>query len=192
MIWFGDGTGARYVSSDWCALTGQRTCDAEGWGWLEAVDPDHRDLLRCTQTKAAERAVSFSCLYRLKLPRKRETWIATAANPCFDNNSKFIGFAGTAIVLSKRPKSPFAHASLGSSPSSSEWPEPTTMEKVADHILAARSLLGSLNDKQLRTALDMTLTLVGFQLAREIANDERVPADVGEFFLSSDIRHMSE
>jgi hypothetical protein len=180
MIWFGDGTGVRYVSSDWCDMTGQRTSEAEGWGWLQAVDPDHCDLLRCTQTKAAENAVSFSCRYRLKLAGPRETWIATAANPCFDNDGKFIGFAGTATVLKKPPKSRFAHASLGLSSSSAAPVEPTRMEKIADHVIAARSLLGSTRDKQLSTALDLTLTLVGLRLAREMTRDEIVRAEISE------------
>jgi hypothetical protein len=180
MIWFGDGTGVRYVSSEWCHMTGQPASEAEGWGWLQAVDPDHHDLLRCTQTKAAEKGVSFSCRYRLKLPRPREAWIATAANPCFDSDGKFIGFAGTAIILSKRPKSRFAHASLGLPPASAAPLEPTAMEKIADHVIAARSLLGSIRDKPLRTALELTLTLVGFRLAREMMRDEGVRAEISQ------------
>jgi hypothetical protein len=95
-----------------------------------------------------------------------DIWMSAGAYPSFDGAGKFIGFAGTANAV-KGSSRRLPSASLGETPARRACIEPTTIEKIADHLLAARALLEAVDDKRLTDALDRTLLITGFRLAEQ-------------------------
>ncbi|MBW0112803.1 SpoIIE family protein phosphatase [Pseudonocardia oceani] len=65
------------------AITGQSVLQMRGWGFLDAVHPDHRDASRTAWTRAvaADPAVVFSHVHRLRTAAGDHRWFRTRAAP---------------------------------------------------------------------------------------------------------------
>ncbi|NJN01575.1 MAG: PAS domain S-box protein [Leptolyngbyaceae cyanobacterium RM1_1_2] len=103
MIWVTDATGyCTYLSQSWYSFTGQNEATGLGFGWLEAVHPDDRQVAQDIFVEATQRQESFRLEYRLRRQDGEYCWSIDAASPWFSEAGKFEGFIGSVIDISDR------------------------------------------------------------------------------------------
>jgi PAS domain S-box-containing protein len=169
MIWACDADGrARYLSPEWLTLTGQSLKHAQNWGWLEAVHPDDRDIVRSVVLEASRAAADFTVTFRLSRHSGEYVWVIGGAMPSFSpQDGSFLGFLGS---LSEAPK--LATAKAGGQvgyyrplpPTPLTQPH-TVLDLITDHLLMARALAAEAGEEMLRSILDMGLLETGQRLA---------------------------
>jgi PAS domain S-box-containing protein len=176
MIWACDAEGrATYLSPEWLRLTGQTRSDAENWGWIEAVHPHDRDVVRSILLEASGAAADFTVTFRVCRNTGEFVWVVGGAMPSFSpQDGKFLGFLGS---VSEAPKlaSLKATGQVGYyhplPPTPLTQPH-TALDLITDHLLMARSLAADAGEEMLRSIIDMSLLETGQRLAKS-QRDER-------------------
>jgi PAS domain S-box-containing protein len=70
-IWTASGDGMIGKSAHlWCAYTGQREEDMQGWGWIAALHPDDRQRARQLWQQAIEQKRFYETWYRIYKPKE--------------------------------------------------------------------------------------------------------------------------
>jgi PAS domain S-box-containing protein len=83
-----------WCSPQWTVFTGQTETDSLGWGWLEMVHPEDRDVARSAWARARE-AQAFVAAYRLHEEATGSyKWFQTRALPVRDDNCSLIEWLG--------------------------------------------------------------------------------------------------
>lgn len=103
MLWITDTDGrCSFLSRGWYQFTGQRKPQALGFGWLEAVHPDHRDESARIFLDANARREPFTLDYRLRRADGEYRWAIDSARPRFGEGGEFLGFIGSVIDIHER------------------------------------------------------------------------------------------
>jgi len=175
MIWACAADGQiTYVSPEWLALTGQTRAHAESWGWLDAVHPDEREIVRSIVLEASGSATDFTVTFRVRRATGEYVWVEGGAMPSFSpQDGRFLGFLGS---VSEAPKlAAKAGGQVGHyhplPPTPLTQPH-TTLDLITDHLLMARALAAEAGEEMLRSILDMSLLETGQRLAMS-QRDER-------------------
>ncbi|WP_185829255.1 sensor histidine kinase [Sphingomonas ginkgonis] len=84
-----------WASPQWIEFTGQAEQDSHGWGWLDMVHPDDREIARAAWDRAISIG-SFNVEYRLRMIADgRYRWFATRATPVRNEAGEVVEWLGT-------------------------------------------------------------------------------------------------
>lgn len=159
-----------YICEDWSAVTGQPPSEALGLGWLQAVHPEERDMMRSAFLQAFEHRCSFTLRYRLRRYAGDHVWVTGAAAPSFaPEGATFIGFLGIVSRLGSG-QDQVADAELRhyrAVQPTGEFAPMSKLDLLADHLLMARSSAVDAAE-WLLPKIDDAL----FDVGREIASQE--------------------
>ncbi|HIK14434.1 MAG TPA: PAS domain-containing protein [Leptolyngbyaceae cyanobacterium M33_DOE_097] len=108
-IWVADTTGyCTYLNQRWYKFTGQTEATALGFGWLEAVHPDDREISRAAFLSAVEQQTAFQLEYRLRRQDGEYCWAIDAASPWIGHNGEFKGYIGSVVNIHDRKQAELA------------------------------------------------------------------------------------
>jgi PAS domain S-box-containing protein len=91
-----------YVSQSWCDFTGQSRENGLGRGWVEAVHPEDRAVVRKAYVAALERREGLRVEYRLLRKDGEYRWALAAAVPRLGSGGEFLGYIGSVIDITER------------------------------------------------------------------------------------------
>jgi PAS domain S-box-containing protein len=80
-VWTANPDGALKHIDGWLALTGQSDAEAAGLGWLDAVHPEDRAMVRDRWVAAIAGGTPYEVEYRLRQGSGRHRWTAARAVP---------------------------------------------------------------------------------------------------------------
>jgi PAS domain S-box-containing protein len=108
MLWVSDPKGrGTFFSLGWYEFTGQAEQEAMGkggFGWLDAIHPDDREMTGLIFLEANKKHESFTLEYRLRRANGEYRWAIDAGRPCFDEAGTFLGFIGSVIDITEHRK----------------------------------------------------------------------------------------
>lgn len=88
-----------WASPQWTAYTGQSSADSEGWGWLEMLHPEDREVARTAWASAAASG-RFDVEYRIRKAASGEyCWFHTRATPVHDRHGRIKEWFGTSTDI---------------------------------------------------------------------------------------------
>ena len=103
MLWVTDTTNdCTFLSRAWYDFTGQTTGEAEGFGWLDAVHPDHRAVAGERFVAASERREEFVVEFPLRRADGQYRWVVNAGRPRLDADGAWIGYVGSVMDVDDR------------------------------------------------------------------------------------------
>ncbi len=98
-----DGGGrTTYVNPMWCEISGLDADAAMGDGWLQAVHPSDRELLRRGWADAARKHQPSAADYRFLHADGKIVWVMGRATPEKDGAGRVTGYVGTITDISDR------------------------------------------------------------------------------------------
>jgi PAS domain S-box-containing protein len=113
MVWVTDSTGyCTYLSQSWYEFTAQTEATGLGFGWLDAVHPEEREVSRNIFLKANECHEAFRLEYRVQNKDGEYRWAIDSASPWFGEEGEFKGFIGSVIDISDRKQAEAARERL--------------------------------------------------------------------------------
>lgn len=108
-IWVTDAAGyCTYLNQRWYKFTGQTEATALGFGWLEAVHPDDRELSRSVFLNAVEHRTAFQLEYRLRRQDGEYCWAIDAASPWIGSDGELRGYIGSVVNIHDRKQAELA------------------------------------------------------------------------------------
>ncbi|MFC0679216.1 PAS domain S-box protein [Lysobacter korlensis] len=109
MIWVCDADGAcSYVSRRWSEFTGRLAESELGHGWLEAIHPDDRELLRSALSEHGDRVGPFNCELRAMRWDGAYRWLLASGRPRTGSDGAFLGFIGASMDITERKEAEHA------------------------------------------------------------------------------------
>ena len=103
MMWVTDPRArCTYLNARWYEFTGQNEATGLGFGWLDAVHPDDRDVAGRVFMEASSKREPFQLDYRLRRADGEYRWAIDAAAPRFGRNREFLGYVGSVIDITER------------------------------------------------------------------------------------------
>ncbi|MEH1967448.1 PAS domain S-box protein [Nostoc sp.] len=94
-VWIADTKGMLKDFSSWIALTGQSDAQVEGWGWLNAIHPEDRELSELLWTQALKTKNLYFSEHRLQVADGSYRFFAARAVPVLDANDEIQEWVGT-------------------------------------------------------------------------------------------------
>jgi PAS domain S-box-containing protein len=105
MIWVSDPTGScSFLSQSWYEFTGQTEETGLGEGWLDAVHPDDRELVKTRFLTTNARQEAFQLDYRLRRHDGEYRWAVDTASPRIGADGQFQGYIGSVLDISDRKR----------------------------------------------------------------------------------------
>ena len=105
MVWVTDPDGAcTFLSRSWYEFTGQREEYALGFGWLDAVHPDDRDMSGKAFVESNAAQTHFKIEYRLRGADGQYRWAIDAATPLFGPDGDYLGYVGSVVDIDEQKK----------------------------------------------------------------------------------------
>jgi PAS domain S-box-containing protein len=92
-------------SPSWCGFTGQSHKDFKGFGWLNAVHPDDRDIAEAAWRNAVGSVAPYSVEYRLKNKNDGWRWTLAKGVPLFFEDGRVREWVGMNIDIDERRRS---------------------------------------------------------------------------------------
>ena len=109
MLWMTDEKGLHnFFNHAWLKLTGRKIEKELGWGWLNNLYDEDKDLYIDTYSQALKEKEKFHIEYRLKNAEGDYRWISDTAVPRFALNGDFIGYVGCCIDITECKKAEIA------------------------------------------------------------------------------------
>lgn len=93
-----------YVNPTWCQISGLSEKEALGDGWLKAVHPEDREILKANWQMSARLGVSSTTDYRFLHPDGTITWVIGQAVPEINSQEQLVGYVGTITDITERKK----------------------------------------------------------------------------------------
>ena len=91
-----------YVNDRWCQIAGLAVAQAIGFGWMNVIYPDDRELVSAAWYAAAQANRSFTLEYRFQRPDGTVTWVYGQSVAEEDAEGQLIGYVGTITDISDR------------------------------------------------------------------------------------------
>ena len=86
VVWISDVDGVfRGDGTSWARYTGQTEAEYTGWGWLQAIHPEDREVTAATWRRAVERKEAYYAEYRLKTRDGQYRRVMARAVPVVDS-----------------------------------------------------------------------------------------------------------
>jgi PAS domain S-box-containing protein len=103
MLWVTEADGrCSYLSRGWYEYTGQDETTGLGFGWLDAVHPDDRELARTRFAAATSKHQAFELEHRVRRGDGVYRWVIDAGRPRPRADGTFDGFVGSVIDIHDR------------------------------------------------------------------------------------------
>ena len=103
MIWVADETGdTSFFSRLWLETTGQKEEEALGFGWVDVIHPDDREVVKKAFFHANTTRKPVRAEYRLRRADGSWAWILDVGRPRFAADGSFLGYIGCALDISER------------------------------------------------------------------------------------------
>ncbi len=170
LIWVSDSWGAiTYVSREWRQVTGHSLDSAQGSGWLDSVHPrDRATVMLAVQTSAKQHA-SLTIQFRLKRATGDFIWVVAGAVPSFGPpDRRFLGYLGS-VTQTDAPRSEEVRVHIGSFDPPPPHPATQahgTLDRIADHLLLAHSLMREDGGKSALPDVEQALVKIGAEIAK--------------------------
>ncbi|MDZ8238893.1 MAG: PAS domain S-box protein [Nostoc sp. ChiQUE01a] len=101
-VWTSDSNGMPKEFSSWIALTGQTDAQVKGWGWLNAIHPEDRELTQLLWTEAIKTKNLYFSEYRVQVADGSYRFFAARAVPVLDANNEIQEWIGTYTDITER------------------------------------------------------------------------------------------
>jgi len=109
MLWMTDEKGLHnFFNRSWLNLNGRKIEQELGWGWLNNLYDEDKDLYLDTYYQALKEKEKFQIQYRLKNAEGEYRWISDTGVPRFASNGNFIGYVGCCIDITQCKKAEIA------------------------------------------------------------------------------------
>ncbi len=103
VIWQCDASGALiFCNRYWCDFTGLSTRESAGWGWMEAVAPDHREAVLHQWTSALKSGRSGSFEVPLLAADGCPRWFQGCGAPVYDHDGRLLHWVVVAQDIHER------------------------------------------------------------------------------------------
>ncbi|BAY27496.1 multi-sensor signal transduction histidine kinase [Calothrix sp. NIES-2100] len=101
-VWLADAQGLPKEYSSWINLTGQNEEEAKGWGWLDAIHPEDRQLTESIWNQAFTQKNIYQVEHRVQVADGSYRFFAVRAIPVLDANEQIIEWVGTHTDITER------------------------------------------------------------------------------------------
>ncbi|MDJ0673862.1 MAG: PAS domain-containing sensor histidine kinase [Calothrix sp. MO_167.B42] len=186
MLWMsGADTMYNFFNQSWLDFTGRSMGQSLGWGWLEGLHPEDRDLLVQTYTSAFNIREKFQIEYRLKRVDGEYRWVLDTGVPRFSPRGDFAGYMGCAIDITGRK---LAETALTKSQQTTQkqLKEVEILNRLKDEFLSTIS-------HELRTPLTnmkMAIQMLGIALNQQPSSTLAVVASQSELSKANRYFHI--
>ncbi|MCC6614948.1 MAG: PAS domain S-box protein [Anaerolineae bacterium] len=104
MLWTSDASGlVTFLSHGWYVSTGQTEASGLGWGWLNALHPDDRDVVKNIYLDVTGKRTTFQVEYRMRRSGRNDyRWVIASGTPRYNDQGEFLGFIGSVIDVTER------------------------------------------------------------------------------------------
>ena len=179
MVFVTDAAGlVTHLGRHWTKLTGQTLSEARNLGWTRVVHPDDRDRVRDLVLEAIRTQSGFSVRFRLRAATGDYVWMLSGAVPSFGPPGRtFLGFLGSLMPLDEPPRD-ISRAKGSLKPPEPPWQDGSPLERAADYLLAAHSLIVQSGRLETLEAIEGALRRLGEDLAEETLSEASAQADL--------------
>ena len=103
MIWVTDPTGyCTFLSQSWYDYTGQTPEAGLGYGWLNALHPDDREIAEKNFVESNAKRKAITQEYRFANAAGEYHWAIDSAQPRFDASGNYLGYIGSVVDIHER------------------------------------------------------------------------------------------
>jgi PAS domain S-box-containing protein len=121
MVWVTEpDMSCSFLNKTWYEFTGQTPDTGLGFGWLDAVHADDRQMTSSAFMAATKKRETFRLEYRLRRRDGEYGWVMDSAAPRFGRNGEFLGCVGSVIDITERKRAEEAKARLAAIVESSD------------------------------------------------------------------------
>ncbi|MGB3642496.1 MAG: PAS domain-containing sensor histidine kinase [Rivularia sp. (in: cyanobacteria)] len=163
MLWMTDEKGLHsFFNCSWLKFTGRKIEEELGWGWLNNLHENDRELYLATYYQALKEKEQFQIQYRLKNAGGDYRWISETGVPRFASNGNLEGYVGCCIDITERKKAEIA-VSESKKAAKAQLEEMESLNRLKDEFLSTVS-------HELRTPLTnmkMAIQMLGIGLKKE-------------------------
>ena len=100
LIWLADADMQRtWFNKGWLDFTGETAEKSFGWGWVNSIHPDDKNLYVTTYKRHFKEKTPFQLDYRLRHHDGSYRWIGARGVPRFENDGSFDGFIGACLDI---------------------------------------------------------------------------------------------
>lgn len=179
MVFVTDPAGlVTHLGRHWSKLTGQTLAEARNLGWVRVVHSEDRDTVRDLVLEAIRTQSGFNVRFRLRAATGDYVWIVSGAVPSFGPPGRtFLGFLGSLMPLDEPPDD-IAKAAGTLKPPEPPWQDGSPLERAADYLLAAHSLIARSGRVETLEAVEGALRRLGEDLAEETLIEASGQADL--------------
>lgn len=98
MIWITNKEGySIFLNKNWYDYTGQKTNEAQGYGWVEALHPDDKEAAKNSFLEANRQKKPFSATFRMRNTKGEYRWVIDNGMPQYNKNGDYEGMVGTVV-----------------------------------------------------------------------------------------------
>lgn len=98
LIWITDKNGlSSYLNRNWYDYTGQNPKEAEGFGWLDAVHPEDKDVAERSFLEAHNQQKKYNVTFRLRNRNGDYRWTVDNGSPKYNSQGEYEGMIGTVV-----------------------------------------------------------------------------------------------
>jgi PAS domain S-box-containing protein len=102
MVWMTESDGScSYLNQSWYEFTSQTPETGLGFGWVNAVHPDDREISQNNFLAANVKGEAFRLEYRLLRKDGEYRWAIDSALPRFDSQGEFLGYIGSVVDITE-------------------------------------------------------------------------------------------
>ncbi|WP_164104663.1 hybrid sensor histidine kinase/response regulator [Candidatus Laterigemmans baculatus] len=102
VIWVTDVSGyCTFINEHWARLVGQSVEQALGFGWLERIHPEDRELAKSQFVAATERKSDLQLEYRFLDHANNYRWAIAAGRPRFNRDGTFDAYIGCVVDITE-------------------------------------------------------------------------------------------
>ncbi|MBV6625411.1 MAG: PAS domain-containing sensor histidine kinase [Rivularia sp. (in: Bacteria)] len=166
MLWMTDDNGVyNFFNRSWLELTGRKIEQELGFGWLDNLYSDDKNLYLDVYCQALKHKEKFQIQYRLKNLDGDRRWISDTGVPRFSASGDFIGYIGCCIDITECKKAEIAIRESKKA-AKAQLKEMESLNRLKDEFLSTVS-------HELRTPLTnmkMAIQMLGISLKKEQQN----------------------
>ena len=131
-----------YANQRWLEMAGMELNDALGFGWVNGLHPDDRELVKTSWYQSQSARTSWENEYRFQSLGKKTIWVYALAAPLFDTDQNLTGYIGVNWDITERKQAEIALKNLNES----------LDERVRERTYDLNILVGAMAGREVRMA----------------------------------------